>query len=134
MLAGGLLLVGWAMLRFGGASVERPPEDHAHPVAQTTTAVTGFAMKLSTPAESVELKDRAGRVLFRAGAADPLTGMLSLDAADPVVFVSLRWKAPMAEGLNHFAKLTLEPAGKPTLVHYFEAPGDLDDVWELPTE
>jgi hypothetical protein len=48
------------------------------------------------------------------------------------VFVAIRW-ADAGEG-NRFVKLTLEPPGKPTRVRFFEARGDLEDVWELPSE
>jgi hypothetical protein len=61
-----------------------------------------------------------------------LLGSLDLSAGDPAVFVAIRW-ADAGEG-NRFVKLTLEPPGKPTRVRFFEARGDLEDVWELPSE
>jgi len=134
LLAGGLLLAGWGMLRFGGTAVAKVQAAPTTQAESGPAATTGFALKLSAPASSVELKDREGRTLFRAGSADPLVGMIALASADPAVFVSIHWQAAPPAGLNHFAKLSLEPAGKPTLVRYFETAGDLDDVWELPAE
>ncbi|MGC4015268.1 MAG: hypothetical protein QM755_12240 [Luteolibacter sp.] len=133
LLVGGLLLAGWGMLHFGGASAT-PSSSTPNTVAISSTSRAGFAVKLSAPAESLELKDRAGRVLFHGGSSDPDTGMIDLNTQDPVVYIAVRWKEAPPAGLNHFAKLTLEPSGKPTQVRYFEAPGDLDDVWELPVE
>jgi hypothetical protein len=58
-----------------------------------------------------------------------LLGAFTPDVLSPAIFVTIRWAEP-GEG-NRFAKLTLEPPGKPTRVRYFEAAGDLEDVWEL---
>ncbi|HEY8960819.1 MAG TPA: hypothetical protein VIM57_01350, partial [Luteolibacter sp.] len=85
---------------------------------------------LSGRAKSVELKNREGRVLFQSTqTAGPLLGKFAPDAVDPAIFITIRW-SDAGEG-NRFAKLTLEPPGKPTRVRYFEAAGDLEDVWEL---
>jgi len=133
LLAGGLLLAGFVLLRL----TRKPAMETARrPVAEAAPSAVrrcGFELKLSAVAEAVELKARDGRVLFRSGRTPgPLLGSLDLTAGDPAVFVAIRW-ADAGEG-NHFAKLTLEPPGKPTRVRFFEARGDLEDVWELPSE
>jgi hypothetical protein len=134
MLGVGLLLAGWGILHLAGASAVSPSEDAVGLKASSERERCGFGLKLSAVAELVELKGRGGRVLFRhENSGGPFTGMIDLDGEDPVAFVTVRWKETSREGTS-FAKLTLEPAGKPTLTHYFEAPGTIEDVWELPTE
>jgi hypothetical protein len=134
LLAGGLLLAGlvlWRLVRRPATVETGRPAVPGEPAS--VGGRSGFELKLSRPAESVELKGRQGRVLFQSGrAAGPLLGTLELDAVDPTVFVAIRW-ADAGAG-SGFAKLTLEPPGKPTRVRFFEAPGDLEDVWELPAE
>ena len=130
LLAGGLLLAGlvlWRLTREPAVAVSSRPAEQAPPAAVRW----GFELKLSSAAESVELKSGSGGMLLRSSrTTGPLLGSLDFDATDdPVVFISIRW-AGSGEG-NHFAKLTLEPPGKPTQVRYFEAAGDLEDVWEL---
>lgn len=60
------------------------------------------------------------------------TGTLELDPANPRVAVSIRWKSPPTPGESRFAKLTVEAPGQETFVHVFDAPGDIDDLVELP--
>ena len=130
LLAGGLLLAGLVLWRLTRAPHEtgRPIGPEHEPVA--TALPCGFELKLSARAKSVELKDREGRVLFQSTqTTGPLLGTFTPDAVDSAIFVTIRWAEP-GEG-NRFAKLTLEPPGKPTRVRYFEAAGDLEDVWEL---
>ena len=132
MLAVGLLLAGWGILKL--ANVSAVPQGQMPATPPGVGSACGFGLKLSAVAELVELKGRDGRVLFRhEGSGGPVTGMIALDATDPQVFVTVKWKETTVEGAR-FAKLTLEPVGKPTLTHYFEAPGTIEDVWELPSE
>lgn len=134
MLGVGLLLAGWGILHLARASAVSPSEKTDVLKASVERERCGFGLKLSAEAELVELKGRGGRVLFRQeNSGGPFAGMVDLDAEDPVVFVAVKWKETSREG-STFAKLALEPAGKPTITHYFEAPGTIDDVWELPTE
>lgn len=134
LLVGGLLLAGWGMLRFGRSAAANLPVDAGRAQETSRTSQTGFALKLSSAASSVDLKNRAGELLFHAAGADPLVGLIALDETDPAVFIRIQWTSAPPAGMNHFAKLSLEPSGKPTLVRYFETAGDLDDVWELPSE
>jgi hypothetical protein len=132
MLAAGLLLAGWGILDL--ANVSASPQGRVPKPVPGVSSACGFGLKLSAVAELVELKGRDGRVLFRSeGSGGPFSGMIALDDTDPQVYVTVKWKEATTEG-GRFAKLTLEPAGKPTLTHYFEAPGTIEDVWELPGE
>ena len=127
-------MAGWGILHLAKASASSQPEGAVGVTTSSEQAACGFGLKLSREAELVELKGRGGRVLFRhENSGGPFTGMIDLDGEDPVVFVTVKWKEAVQQE-THFAKLTLEPAGKPTLTHYFEAPGAIEDVWELPTE
>ncbi len=63
----------------------------------------------------------------------PVSGFLEMDAADPHVGLVVRWKSPPVAGEHRFAMLTLEPPGQKTLVHVFDADGDIDDFLELPS-
>ena len=132
MLAVGLLLAGWGMLNLARAGAKPQERDASVGHAVSEASPCGFGLKLSAVAEVVELKGRDGRVLFRReNSGGPFTGMIQLDDVDPVVFVKVSWKEATSGG-EHFAKLTLEPSGKPTLNRYFEAAGTIEDVWELP--
>lgn len=135
LLACALVLAGWGMLHFIAASAStetgHPTDSHTH-AEDAPSARYGFAVKLSHPAESFQAADRSGRILFQSPA---LIGQVALDPTDPVVFLTVKWKEPATATANHFAKVTLEPPGKPTVSRYFETPdSELIDVWELPTE
>ncbi len=64
--------------------------------------------------------------------SNPIAGSLTLDPANPQLSLIVRWKNPPAVGEHRFAQLTLEPPGQQTLVHVFDADGDIDDFLELP--
>lgn len=134
MLGAGLLLAGVGILHLVRASSPSRPEAPGGVTTSVEQAPCGFGLKLSAVAELVELKGREGRVLFREqDSGGPFAGVFELDADEPVVFVTVKWRDAAREGTS-FAKLSLEPAGKPTLTHYFEARGTIEDVWELPAE
>lgn len=127
----GLLLAGWGLLRFRTSGTPAAELREAEPEAVVNVRY-GFSLVLSEPAERIELTDRTGARLFAGGQSGPLSGMLELPQ-DGAIFVTIHWSNEPAAGETHFAKLTLEPPGKPSLVRYFEAPGDIEDVWELPS-
>jgi hypothetical protein len=134
MLAVGLLLAGWGILHLANAAASPPLPGSSVVRAYGEAPPCGFGLKLSAVAEVVELKGRDGRVLFRREhSGGPFTGMIALDAVDPAVFVMVKWQDATGEA-DGFAKLSLEPPGKPTVTRYFEAPGTIEDVWELPGE
>ena len=80
------------------------------------------------------LSDEAAEITLDPGNLKTQTGTLELDPANPNVFLTIRWKSEPIPGAHRFARLTLEPAGKASIVHVFDAPGDIDDVLELPLE
>lgn len=106
------------------------------PVTDTPQTVTApAASKKRELPYRLLLSAEASEVGISAGEQPPLTalsGNLAVPVEHPAVFLTVRWKNPAAPGEHRFAKLTLEPAGKPTLTHVFDADGDIDDVFELP--
>ncbi len=83
--------------------------------------------RLTLSAETAEVKLSAGD----QPPVSELSGVLETAPQAPL-FLTVRWKSPAATGEHRFAKLVLEPAGKPTITHVFDATGDIDDVFELP--
>ncbi|WAC17902.1 hypothetical protein OVA24_11670 [Luteolibacter sp. SL250] len=83
--------------------------------------------RLTFSAETAEVKLSAGD----QPPVSELSGILEAAPQAPL-FLSVRWKSPAAAGEHRFAKLVLEPAGRPTITHVFDAEGDIDDVFELP--
>ncbi|MFT4175946.1 MAG: hypothetical protein QM627_04760 [Luteolibacter sp.] len=106
--------------------VREPLPQPSAPTAERGTAKTlsvPYRLQLSSTASSVELSSGD----FKTSA---LTGSLPLDAEHPQIFLTVKWQAPPTTGELRFAKLTLEPAGRSTLTHTFDASGDIDDVFE----
>jgi hypothetical protein len=91
-----------------------------------------FHLLLSAPAAEWTITSAPGSGETGGGAATAPTGTLLFDPADPQVFLTVRWAAAPAPGEHRFAKLTLELPARPTLVHVFDAPGDIDEFLELP--
>jgi hypothetical protein len=127
----GLLLAGWGLMRFRTSGTPAVKLHGDEPKAVVNVRF-GFSLVLSEPAERIELTDRNGSQLFAGGQGGPLSGTLELPE-DGAIFVTIHWNNEPAAGEMRFAKLTLDPPGKPSLVRYFEAPGDIEDVWELPS-
>jgi hypothetical protein len=97
----------------------------------TETAVTvPFQLQLSAAARRVVLRDEADTVLWESSAA--VDGMV--EATWPRlprnVQLQVDWVTPGAP--RYFAKLRLDPPGRETQTHVFDASSDLDDLWELP--
>ena len=57
-------------------------------------------------------------------------GTIALPEGHPSVFLTVTWDAGDSD-VPRFTKLTLEPAGHPTLTRTFDGFGGIDDVWEL---
>jgi hypothetical protein len=83
--------------------------------------------RLTLSAEPAEVKLSAGD----QAPVSEVSGVLEA-APNAPLFLSVRWKTPAAAGEHRFAKLVLEPVGRPTITHVFDAEGDIDDVFELP--
>ena len=127
-----LAVAGLGLSRLTGrsAAVSSPP---VPPPAERPAAALHwpFELKLGAIPAETRLTSPDGRVLFESQAPATLaSGTLVFPANPDSLLLQVRWAAP-ATG-HRFAMLTLEPPGRPTLRHVFDAAGDLDDAWELP--
>ena len=118
-----LLVAGFGMMKLtrAGQSPEPAPTISTTPVSDSMA--TPYRLMLSADAAEITLKP---------GNLKATSGTINLDPANPHVILSVRWKVQPATGHHHFAKLTLEPPGQPTLVQVFDATGDIDELFELP--
>jgi hypothetical protein len=112
-------------------SVEKTPKPvlPAEPAAVPAQAVP-FRLILSSPASFVEID--SGTKVSPPVTDGTLSGKLEMDPENPYVGIIIRWKNPIAPGEHRFAKIILEPPGKATFTHTFDAAGDLEDFIELP--
>lgn len=86
-----------------------------------------FRLVLSAPATSVKIDTGMTQL------SDQETGTLELDPGNPRVSLAVHWKSPAEAWEHRFAKLTVEAPGQATFTHIFDAPGDIDDLVELPS-
>lgn len=114
-----------ARLTSGGKAAAPPAITAADD--QAGTALVRLPYQLTFSAEIAEMELTAGN---QPPAKTP-SGVLEA-APDAPLFLTVRWKTPPVSGEHRFAKLVVEPAGKPTVTHVFDAEGDIDDVFELP--
>ena len=120
-----LALTGLALARLTREG-EKPVAAIPSSDAGSTPAVafTGhYRLILSAPASSIMLQG-ADRV--QSG----LEGSVTLEPGNPLVSLKIVWAT--TEPGHRFAKLVLDLPGRESLVHVFEAPGDIDDLWEIP--
>lgn len=120
LLASAVVFVRVTAPRAAVATPPRPPAER--PATETSCA---YHLQLSSPADSIEIS---------SGDHPPvsaLSGNLAVSSGFPVIFLKIRWRDPVTSGELRFAKLTLEPAGKPTITHVFDSRGDIDDLLEL---
>ena len=101
--------------------VASSPETHKEP----SSLAVPYQLQLSSEAAVIELDTGISK-------ASGTSGSLQLNAGNPYVSISVRWKNPPSGQEQRFAKLILEPAGKPTFTHVFDSTGDIDDLLELP--
>ncbi|MFT3992048.1 MAG: hypothetical protein QM680_11620 [Luteolibacter sp.] len=120
-----LVATGFGLLRVTAAKTAEVSPTPTVSKSEKNTAEIPYRLQLSAPASAVEISTGISQT------AD-LSGKLTLDSANPQVFLIVKWQNPPAAGELRFAKLTLEPAGQPTLTHTFDASGDIDDLLELP--
>lgn len=128
-----LAMTGLALARLtsGGPAqaTPAPPPEAAPPTSATSISRVPFELVLSAQATEI-LLEGGGAVIRGGGTAGPVNGVIELSAEDPVLSLRVTW-ADASPGFR-FAKLRLEVPGKETLEHIFSAPGDIDDIWELP--
>ena len=115
------------------------PRAPAKPAAAAITeqaSATPFVLELSKPAKSVRIETLDGRPLARpdCGSSTTLAGTFALPASASQISLRIVWQEPATAGKPApagFARLTLDPPGKPTISHIFISARDLDDIWEL---
>jgi hypothetical protein len=123
-----LMLIVSAAILTHLTSSQTPAQIHRNMTAkESTPLIQELPYRLILSAETVEVKLSTGD----NAPVSELSGTLHASPNIPL-FLSVRWKAPPSPGEHRFAKLVLEPAGRPTLTHVFDAEGDIDDVFELP--
>lgn len=121
-----LAMSGLALVKLTATQQPPPVAAERAAAAPTTALVIPYQLMLSAQASSIEIAGNDRPPL------DQPSGTLSFDPKNPFLTVFIRWKTPPAPGERRFAKLTLDPPGKPTLTHVFDSAGDIDDLFELP--
>lgn len=124
--------VGLAKLT-GARPAARPPA--APPPPATVAGIeVPFNLVLSHPARSIRLDPGIdGAALDLGSGSAHLSGEITIDPANPLIFIDIEWTDPQAPGIHRFAKLTLEPPKQATLTRTFDSTGPLSDVWEIPS-
>lgn len=117
----------WQMTR--DRAVVMPHE--AAPPPPSTTEVVPFGLKISAVAEHVSLRDEAGNVLWESSGEVTAEVEATWPRLPRAVQLEIEW-ADAANAPRYFAKLRLDPPGRDTLTHVFDANSDIDDLWELP--
>lgn len=102
------------------------PVEQAQPTEEVGNTVP-FELILSSSATEVSL-DGGAEPFKKADTAEPVSGTLKLSGEHPLVSLQVKWSD--ASPGHRFALLRLEIPGKDTLEHVFNAPGDIDDIWE----
>lgn len=102
-------------------------EPSAH--GSEATVEAPFFLTFSSPPETVRI-DAGSQAVELAPRAVTASGTLQLSGKSPVVFLTIKWPDEDSS-IPRFAKLTLEPAGQPTLSRTFDGFGHIDDLWEI---
>ena len=117
-----LVATGFGLANLTGGRQSTAPTITDRPAVSRSSLPTPYRLTLSA----------AGDIVLDPGNLASTTGDITLDPANPHVILTVRWKEKPQPGFRHFAKLTLEPPGRPTVTHVFEAAGDIDELFELP--
>jgi hypothetical protein len=127
-----LTATGLGLMRVTSAGKTPNPARPALPAepAATPPQTVPFRLILSSPASFVEID--SGKKVNPSVTAGALSGKIEMDPENPQIGLIIRWKNPIAPGEHRFAKIILEPPGKATFTHTFDAVGDLEDFIELP--
>jgi len=99
-----------------------------HPAKTVDDGGSEWPYRLSLSSEAAEISIISGDSL----PSHTPDGKLSHRPEDRLISLRIRWKTPPSTGETRFAKLTLDPSGKPTITHVFDSTGDIDDILELP--
>jgi hypothetical protein len=129
-----LVLIALVVAGFGLMRLTNIRPTVSAPSSVDTTAPIPASTGKSLPYRLI-LSAETSEILISSGNESPLretSGRLLLPSEHPTINLVVRWKTQPAPGEHRFAKLILEPAGKPTITHVFDAAGDIDDILELP--
>lgn len=123
------------ILRWVTTERENLRTDGAAPVSAASTEVVEegdvpFSLTLSASARKVEILDVAGEMLWQKQDENLVRVQGSLARLPETLVLRVSWKDPSAP--RFFAKMVIDPPGRDSLTHVFDAPGELDDLWELP--
>ena len=124
-----LILLCLAVSGFGLVRLTTAPSAAGKPLAKEEAKASGAAADLLY---RLVLSAEASSISISSGDNAPLTTATGTLPSAAVISLTVRWKNSPAAGEQRFAKLILEPVGKPTLTHVFDATGDIDDILELP--
>ena len=99
----------------------------------STAAVTmsvPFTMTLSATASRIIIRDETGSTLWQS--ESPVSAQIDglWSRLPSSVLIEISWSESSAP--RYFAKLRLDPPGRSSLTHVFDAAADIDDLWELP--
>lgn len=130
-----LLVTGVGLMRLTAPAAASVPAENPEPVAgpsgkEARVIKVPFELTLSAEAESISLGGCMGAV-NEGKTSGPVSGtFVTAEDEFRTILVNIRWGKDQSRG-HRFAKLRLEPPGKPTLERVFDAPGDIDDIWLL---
>jgi hypothetical protein len=107
------------------------PIDIVAPATNNTTMTVPFGLKLSASAKQVILRDENSRILWESAGTVAAEVEATWPRLPSSVQIEVEW-TDAATAPRYFAKLRLDPPGRDTLTHVFDASTNLDDLWELP--
>jgi hypothetical protein len=92
--------------------------------------IVPFILTLSSPAKSIKVSDEKNQLLFEK--KDDIFSDIEnqLSHLPKSIHLEISWTDSTSP--HYFAKISLEPRGKQTLIHNFDSPSNIDDIWELP--
>lgn len=129
-----LVLLGLVVSAFGLMRLTHAKPQANAPAPAPTVAAEAPKTTKSLPYRLI-LSGEASEIQLSAGdgpALSATSGRLEIPSEQPLISLTVKWKSEPAPGEHRFAKLILEPAGKATITHVFDAAGDIDDILELP--
>lgn len=125
-----LTATGFGLQRVTAVKADTHQETPVASLEKPAAVMVPFHLLLSAQADAVEID--TGRVIRPSAEHSVISGLLELDSKNPQLGLVVRWKNTTTTGEHRFAKLTLERPGQDTIVHVFDADGDIDDILELP--
>lgn len=133
MTAIALGLAAWPLWRISRSNAA--PSDLGNsstPIVTAPAAVSlvPFQLQLSAAARHIELRDENAEILWQVEDSQNTEFMAELKRLPSQISMKISWSGTPAP--RHFAKLRIDALERETLIHVFDARGDIDDLWELP--